>query len=80
MKFLKGYRTLLVNVVTLLLSVFSYLVGAGDLISQAVSNPKHAALTIMGISVINIVLRFFTNTPWGKKVLYGEDPGTDRKV
>lgn len=62
----KGYKTLMVNGALLALSVTSYLADAKTLITSAIGNEKHAAIVIIGITVVNIVLRFCTSTPWGK--------------
>lgn len=60
---LKGYRTLLFNLAILGLAVTDYLVGFDFSIF---ASPRIAAVLILGITLINIILRFFTTTVIGK--------------
>lgn len=64
---LKGYRTLLFNMIPMLAVVFDYLILQGDLVKLMISDPTTAALVMCSINCVNIMLRFATNTGVGKK-------------
>ena len=64
---MKGYRTLVFNLVPMLAVIFDYLILQGDLVKLMITDPTIAALTMCGINCINIALRFMTTTPVGQK-------------
>lgn len=64
---MKGYRTILLNLGLLLLAVTDYFVASGTLLGTLLDNPKHAALAVAAVNVLNIALRFVTTGPVGKK-------------
>lgn len=64
---MKGYRTLLANLLVALPLVFDWLLTNGETIKVLFSDPKHAAIAVLAINVLNIVLRVITTTPVGKK-------------
>jgi hypothetical protein len=64
---MKGFRTLLINIVPLFLTLTDYLVNNGAFVSAIVKNPERAVVVIGMINVLNIILRFMTTTPVGKK-------------
>lgn len=63
---MKGYRTIVVNAVPLVAALLDYLVNNGQLISAVVDSPKTAASLMLGFNLVNLCLRFVTNTPVGK--------------
>jgi hypothetical protein len=64
---MKGYRTLLVNLIPMLVMLTDYLVGNSVFVNHLVKNPETAIVVIGTLNVVNIILRFLTNTPVGKK-------------
>lgn len=64
---MKGYRTIAVNLALMLLALTDYFIANGTLVAQVVENPKASALVVAGINVLNIVLRFATTSPVGRK-------------
>ena len=64
---MKGYRTIALNGLMIALLLTDYLVANTGVIAQVFSDPKHAALAMIGVNGLNIALRFFTNTPVGKR-------------
>lgn len=63
---MKGWRTIALNVALAGAAVFDYLSASQGLIERAVDNPKHAALVVLAVSVVNILLRLVTTGPVGK--------------
>jgi hypothetical protein len=64
---MKGYRTLLVNLIPLVALIVDYLVGNSAFVSHIVRNPETAIVVIGTLNVLNIILRFVTNTSVFKK-------------
>lgn len=60
---MKGWRTLLANALIVLAGIIAYLDMAG---LAAIIPPKYSWVPI-AIGVLNIVLRYMTTTPVGKK-------------
>lgn len=70
---MKGMRTILLNVALLAILLTDYLMGAGSLFSSVFTDPKDAALAVMGVNALNIALRFITTGP----VKLGKTGGKD---
>jgi len=65
---LKGWWTLLFNVLVLLTTAFSYLLAdSGSAVKELLSNPEHATIAISVISMVNVALRALTSTSIGRK-------------
>ncbi len=64
---MKGWRTVLLNLACMAVLMTDYLLGASGIWPQLLDNPKHATAVVLGINLLNIALRFVTNTPVGKK-------------
>jgi len=64
---LKGYRTLLFNLIPILILLGDYVLANGNLISLLITDPTTAAIVVALINMVNIVLRFVTTTPAFKK-------------
>ena len=63
MKALSGYKTLIVNALLLLATLFDWLVNNGATVSALFSSPAKGAATLSAIAAINAALRFITSTP-----------------
>lgn len=59
--YLKGYRTFVVNIATL------FILLAGALTGQ-IENPETLRWIAIGVTVANVLLRYFTSTAPGKTV------------
>lgn len=64
---MKGWRTVVLNALLVLLAVTDYLVSASGILPSVFSDPKQAAAIVVGVNVVNVVLRFVTTTPIGKR-------------
>lgn len=68
MKSLVGYRTIAVNVLTLL-------VAAATLFTGNITDPETLKVALGVIAALNLVLRFLTTTPVGEKPTEPPTPG-----
>ena len=59
MNFLKGYRTIIFNVAT----VVAALAELTDLIN--VVSPEYSSIVLLAVGVANLILRYLTDTPVG---------------
>ena len=59
MTFLKGYRTIIFNVAT----VVAALAELTDLIN--VVSPEYSSIVLLAVGVANLILRYLTDTPVG---------------
>ncbi len=57
--FLKGYRTILFNIATIIVGLAEYT----DLINMIA--PEYTPLLLLVVGVSNLVLRYLTDTPMG---------------
>lgn len=64
---MKGWRTVGLNILLALLAVTDYLVSAAGMLPSVFSDPKQATLIVLGVNMVNVVLRFITTTPVGKR-------------
>lgn len=64
---MKGWRTILLNLAVGLLLVTDYLVTSNALLSRVVTDAKDAAFLILGVNILNILLRAITTTRVGSK-------------
>ena len=64
---MKGYRTIIANLVPLVALLTDYLVGNSEFVKLVAHNPERAVLVIGFLNMGNIILRFVTTTPVGKK-------------
>lgn len=55
----RGYRTIVVNVITLVVLCLTGLTGQ-------ITDPETLRYIAIGLTVLNVVLRYLTNTPVGK--------------
>lgn len=70
---MKGWRTLALNGLLLLVALTDYLAASGALIGQIVGDSRKAGLVVIGLSLLNIVLRFLTSTEVGRKATPSQD-------
>lgn len=64
---LKGWRTIAFNVALAAAAVFEYLAASTGIVERVISDPKQGALVVLGVSIVNVLLRFITTGPVGKK-------------
>lgn len=59
---LKGWRTIVVNMLVIMAAGLDSVANSGTQLSN-----ENAALIVAMVSVVNLVMRLFTTTPVGKK-------------
>lgn len=60
---LSGKKTLIYNLVLLVLTLADLFINDGTVLSTVFSDPAHAAVALVVLKVGNIILRFWTTTP-----------------
>lgn len=64
---MRGWRTIAFNVALVLFALTDYLTVASGTFSAIFEDPRHAALAVTVIGLVNVLLRLVTTTPAGKR-------------
>lgn len=64
---LKGYRTILINLLPIVIGLIDYIVANGETVKLMIHDPMMVTFIIVAGNMINIILRFLTSGPVGKQ-------------